>query len=96
MFASDIVLIIIASIFDFNGKGGIINGGWGGEDVQYKLICRLFVFVSVIVLITIANIFDFNGSGGGIINGGRGGGGGRTIQANMSIICLFQSLFSSS
>ena len=38
------------------------------EDVQYKLICRLFVFVSVFVLITIASIFDFNGNGG-IING---------------------------
>ena len=44
MFVSVIVLIIIASIFDFNGKGGIINGGEKGvEDVQYKLICRLFV-----------------------------------------------------
>ena len=45
-------------------------------------------------------MFDFNVNGG-IINGGGGGGGGggdggRTIQANMSIICLFQSLFSSS
>ena len=91
MFVSIIVLIIIASIFDFNGNDGIINGVGGGEDVQYKLICRLFV-CSVIVLIIIASIFDFNVKGG-IING-RGGGGGRTIQAYMSIICLFQSLFS--
>ena len=49
LFVSVIVLIIIARIFDFNGNGGIINGVGGGEEVQYKLICRLFVFVSVIV-----------------------------------------------
>ena len=29
-FVSVIVPIIIASIFDFNDKGGIINGGGGG------------------------------------------------------------------
>ena len=52
------------------------------------------MFVSVIVLIIIASIFDFNDKGG-IINGGGEGGRGRTIQAYMSIICLFQSLFSS-
>ena len=43
LFVSVIVVIIIASIFDFNGNGGIINGVGGGEDVQYKLICRLYV-----------------------------------------------------
>ena len=52
------------------------------------------MFVSVIVLIIIASIFDFDGNGG-IINGG-GEGRRRTTQAYMSIICLFQSLFSSS
>ena len=46
LFVSVIVLIIIASIFDFNVNGGIINGVGGGEDVQYKLICRLFVCFS--------------------------------------------------
>ena len=54
-----------------------------------------YMFVSVIVLIIIASIFDFNVNGG-IINGGGEGGRGRTIKAYMSIICLFQSLFSSS
>ena len=49
----------------------------------------------MIVLIIIASIFDFNDKGG-IINGGGEGGRGRTIQTYMSIICLFQSLFSSS
>ena len=47
-----------------------------------------YMFVSVIVLIIIASMIDFNDNGG-IINGGGEGGRGRTIQAYMSIICLF-------